>query len=132
MEVRGNGEVFRERCINPLGPVRAVKIISKPSTPQHDTPLDYGRELAAIGLFSKKEEYEQFFVTSDGWYDDPDNVYISMEFIEHGNLQQHLTRPLPEAEAKLIVQQVITGVKYMHQENYAHRDLKPAASQVTL
>ncbi|PPJ54317.1 hypothetical protein CBER1_06138 [Cercospora berteroae] len=127
----GYGEVFRERCISPPGPVRAVKVISKPSVPQYGTPLDYGRELAAIGLFSM-EDYEPFFVQSHGWYDDPENVYISMENIEHGSLQQHLTRPLREAEARSIVQQVLTGVEYMHQANYAHRDLKPAASQITL
>ncbi|GIZ41066.1 hypothetical protein CKM354_000438200 [Cercospora kikuchii] len=123
----GFGSVFRETCVDGEGAlVRAVKIISKPSTPQHGTPLDYGRELAAIGLFSTTEKYERFFVKSDGWYDDSENVYISMEFMAYGSLQQHLTQPLPEAEARLIVEQVLTGVNYMHQENYAHRDLKPA------
>jgi serine/threonine protein kinase len=73
-------------------------------------------------------QYRQYFVRSSGWYDDARNVFIAMEFVKHGDLQQYVGRPMPEAEMQLIVSQVLSGLSYMHNLNYAHRDLKPAVS----
>lgn len=48
-----------------------------------------------------------------------------MEYIRHGDLQQYLTQPLAETEAKQIVCQILEGLECMHDNGFAHRDLKP-------
>ena len=61
-----------------------------------------------------------------GWYESDNFVFIAMEYIEHGNLESHLTGPLPETEAREITHQVAEGLRDLHANNFAHRDLKPA------
>ena len=64
-----------------------------------------------------------------GWYETDDHVYIAMEFHKFGSLDQYLApmhAPLPEAEVKIILEQVIKALEYMHGLHFMHRDLKPA------
>ncbi|GIZ39637.1 hypothetical protein CKM354_000301200 [Cercospora kikuchii] len=49
-----------------------------------------------------------------------------MQFVNHGDLQQHVGSPMPEKEVQMIVSQVLGGLACMHEFGYAHRDLKPA------
>jgi len=64
-------------------------------------------------------------VRSYGWFETPQAIYITMEYLAHGDLKKHLVRPLPEDEARTIGRQVLEGLKYMHENGFAHRDLKP-------
>jgi serine/threonine protein kinase len=50
-----------------------------------------------------------------------------MEYLEHGDLLTYLHQrpPLPEAEAKHIAYQILDGLSLMHENGFAHRDLKP-------
>jgi len=52
-----------------------------------------------------------------------------MEYCEFGDLYQYLaatpTKSLNEREATTIIFQVLMGVRYMHENQFAHRDLKP-------
>lgn len=50
-----------------------------------------------------------------------------MEYCEFGDLQGYLSSmpPLLETEAQVIIFQTLEGVRYMHDNNFAHRDLKP-------
>ena len=51
-----------------------------------------------------------------------------MEYCELGDFQSYLssTPPLPEIQAQEITFQTLEGVRYMHENEFAHRDLKPA------
>jgi serine/threonine protein kinase len=49
-----------------------------------------------------------------------------MEYFENGDLQRYLNHPFPEPEAKEIVYQILEGLRFMHKNSFAHRDLKPA------
>ncbi|KAK1758922.1 kinase-like domain-containing protein [Echria macrotheca] len=117
------GIVYKERCEGASpSRVRAVKEIKKCAVGGEE--IDHTRELEAIAKFSHPR-YAHCFVRSHGWYGYGDAVYITMEYLEHGDLQRYLTRPLPEAEAREITSQVLEGLKHMHDNRFVHRDLKP-------
>jgi serine/threonine protein kinase len=67
-------------------------------------------------------------VRSFGWYEDDANVFIAMEYFPHGDLQSYLLSPIPEGEVKEIASQVLEGLAFMHDNGFAHRDLKPTVS----
>lgn len=48
-----------------------------------------------------------------------------MEYLELGDLQNYLSRPLHESDARDITSQVLEGLQIMHENNFVHRDLKP-------
>ncbi|CAG7926306.1 unnamed protein product [Penicillium olsonii] len=103
--------------------VRAVKQIDLDT--QHGS-IDYNRELEAIAKFSHAR-YERCFVKSFGWYECPGKLFIAMEYLENGDLFGYLHQrpPLPETEAKEITYQILEGLGMMHENGFAHRDLKP-------
>ncbi|KAK3678205.1 hypothetical protein LTR78_002301 [Recurvomyces mirabilis] len=133
----GFGTVYKEEAVSGemVGALRAVKSIYKPLLRRAGT-INYERELEAVARFSQQKAnhlclpllsrpYELFFVLSYGWYDTPNAVLVVMEFVQHGDLQQHLSSPLPEPEVQQIIRQTLQGLEYMHDLGYAHRDLKP-------
>ncbi|ORY61767.1 kinase-like domain-containing protein [Pseudomassariella vexata] len=113
------GTVFRERCDQRL---RAVKAIKKCVVVGEE--LDYARELEAIIKFSHPK-YSHCFVRSYGWFESADSVFITMEYLRHGDLQKRLTQPLPEGQARQIIAQVLEGLQHMHNNGFVHRELKP-------
>ncbi|CAH0033640.1 unnamed protein product [Clonostachys rhizophaga] len=106
------------------GRLRAVKEITK-SREGKRSEIDYNRELEAIAKFSHSK-YVHCFVQSFGWYESENTIFITMEYIEKGDLQSYLVRPFPEEEVKQIAFQLLEGLEYMHENGFAHRDLKPA------
>ncbi|CUS12982.1 unnamed protein product, partial [Tuber aestivum] len=60
-----------------------------------------------------------------GWYERNETLYIAMEYIEMGDLRKHISKPLPEKTVQLITNQLLEGLKVMHEKGIAHRDLKP-------
>lgn len=63
---------------------------------------------------------------SFGWYDGDDSIFITMEYLPNGDLHKYLKSPLPEKEGQEIVFQILEGLHFMHDNGFAHRDLKPA------
>lgn len=56
---------------------------------------------------------------------------LSLGYLELGDLQDYLlgqSQPLPEFEAQCIMSQILEGLDLMHENGYAHRDLKPNVS----
>lgn len=61
-----------------------------------------------------------------GWNEDVGSLLIGMEYIELGNLEQSLARRRwDETDIKATATQLLNGLKVMHGEGIAHRDLKP-------
>ncbi|OCK79105.1 WD40 repeat-like protein [Lepidopterella palustris CBS 459.81] len=119
----GFGSVWLEKCHEPnrRAEVRAVKQI-----PMGLDDMKYTRELEAMAKFSQSR-YQIFFVMSFGWYRGPETLYIAMEYFELGDLHSYLasTAALPEQDAKEIAVQILEGLNCMHENEFAHRDLKP-------
>ncbi|OQE20308.1 hypothetical protein PENSTE_c013G05668 [Penicillium steckii] len=103
--------------------LRAVKQIE---TGGRFARIDFNRELEAIAKFSHPK-YERCFVKSFGWYNTPDNLFISMEYMDLGDLHDYLLdRPaLPESQVQDISYQILEGLQMMHENEFIHRDLKP-------
>ncbi|CAG7982470.1 unnamed protein product [Penicillium salamii] len=72
-------------------------------------------------------QYERCFVKSFGWYECPGKLFIAMEYLENGDLFAYLYQrpPLPETETKEVTYQILEGLGMMHENGFAHRDLKP-------
>lgn len=85
---------------------------------------------------------EAVFVTFLGWFQTENAMYLAMEYIPLGDLESNLQEleksrhteydtegktkgVLSKEEVKDITTQILEGVKIMHTEGFAHRDLKP-------
>jgi serine/threonine protein kinase len=105
---------------------RAVKRLW---TSESTLKKEYQRELEALVEFSKPKYREAaVFVEFLGWFEDFQSVYLAMEYIPLGDLEQHVPQssgPLVEPEIKAITKQILEGLKIMHLESFVHRDLKP-------
>jgi len=49
-----------------------------------------------------------------------------MEYLGEGDLTKHIGTPLPQETVQNISKQILEGLRVMHQQGIAHRDLKPA------
>ena len=112
------GEVWLE--VEDDGSERAVKKISKSKCTLNR--IDYVKELAAMAVLSK---HDGIFVQLDGWFEADDYVYVAMEYFPLGDLQRYMDAPIPETQVKIIMFQLLEGLKIMHQNSFTHRDLKP-------
>lgn len=68
-------------------------------------------------------------------------MFLAMEYMPLGDLEQNLQEienspthdgpPLSEEEVQEITRQILEGLKIMHAEGFAHRDLKPQVWMVS-
>mgnify|MGYP001057117960 CR=1 FL=1 len=60
-------------------------------------------------------------------YESNSDLYLVLDHVEGGELFDYLVKRgrLPEREALIFFQQVISGLDYCHQHLVCHRDLKP-------
>ena len=60
------------------------------------------------------------------FFEDAKNVYIILELCEDGNLNDHFkkSKTLKESEVRMYTRQMISALKYCHDRNIIHRDLK--------
>lgn len=144
----GFGVVWKETLLSGESDVkeRAVKMIKK--RVNKSKPFDYRRELEAIAKFSHPKvgatvpsclplmprQYNPYFVESYGWFESDESVFIIMEYLPHGDLQEQLAdlSSLPELDVQKISFQVLEGLAFMHDNDFAHRDLKPSVRYVMI
>src|ERR1700753_1655274 len=53
-----------------------------------------------------------------------------MEYFQHGTLDLYIQDKLTETDARIIAQQLLEGLRIMHEEHFTHRDLKPQVSRL--
>lgn len=61
-----------------------------------------------------------------GWFEDPSNLFLSIEYFELGDLERYITEVITEDDVKDIIKDVLNGLRIMYSENFAYRDLKPS------
>jgi len=57
---------------------------------------------------------------------DDGRAYLSMEYIDGGDLEQRLRRPLSESQAIRMLEDLARCLSYVHKHHVIHRDIKPA------
>lgn len=73
------------------------------------------------------DQHPRLFVQFLCWFEDPHSIYIAMEYIAHGDLDQYLKEHGSKAatEAQEITFQILEGLVVLHEREICHRDLKP-------
>ncbi|KAK5043514.1 hypothetical protein LTR84_011928 [Exophiala bonariae] len=127
------GVVYRERWkedkrVDDKG-TRVVKVIdrAKIQSGQRGGPQNDGPKYQDTGLF----------VYFHGWYESANlaKVTLVMEDIPRGNLGKWVENhggKLAEDGVIEIASQMLTALKYMHEDNFIHRDLKPEVRGLVL
>ncbi|KAJ4172892.1 hypothetical protein NW754_003097 [Fusarium falciforme] len=120
----GQGRVVLQTCTRGSRGYaqRAVKMIPL----KEGGRREYLRELEAIIKFSH-DKYAKHFAKTMGYYTSKRTLYIAMEYFSKGDLGTYALEyaPLPEDECREIASQILRGLATMHQERFAHRDVKP-------
>ncbi|KAG0643277.1 kinase-like domain-containing protein, partial [Tuber brumale] len=116
---KGGFGVVNRQIQKDTGCYRAVKTIDK----RLPHKIDYSRELLVMAILAKRPS---LFVEFLGWFEEPETLYIAMEYLGEGDLTKHISTPLPQQTVRTISKQILEGLEVMHQLGIAHRDLKPA------
>jgi serine/threonine protein kinase len=72
-------------------------------------------------------------VKSFGWFENPISIFITMEYCRHGDLHHYLIsqRTVAVEDVQQLTYQMLEALDQMHQNDFAHRDLKPGV-RITL
>ena len=60
-----------------------------------------------------------------GLHTDKTYVYIIMDYMKLGDLGRYIDFIWEEDDTKFVVQQLLSGLSFMHENGITHRDLKP-------
>lgn len=73
----------------------------------------------------------RLFVQFLCWFENTHSIYIAIEYIPHGDLDQYLQqhRSKAAAEAQEITYQILQGLAVVHERDICHRDLKPKVKE---
>ena len=64
-----------------------------------------------------------------GLHADNHFVYIFMDYMKLGDLGKYIDFIWEEDDTKLVAQQLLSGLSFMHENGITHRDLKPAVRE---
>mmetsp|Transcript_34149 Transcript_34149/g.93912 ORF Transcript_34149/g.93912 Transcript_34149/m.93912 type:complete len:530 (-) Transcript_34149:392-1981(-) len=100
----------------------AIKILNRNRIRQLDMDEKVRREIKILKLFYHPHIIRLYEVIYT-----PTDIYMVMEFVPGGELFDFIVSNgrLSEPRARVMFQQLISGVEYCHQHMVVHRDLKP-------
>lgn len=100
----------------------AIKILSKAFLLDTQSVERFTREVTLISKIKHQNIVEFVEMLSD------DNlIYLVMEYCSRGDLFKFMNEhsPLNETSARVIFQQIISGIDFLHTLGIVHRDIKP-------
>ncbi|XP_070579123.1 testis-specific serine/threonine-protein kinase 3-like [Ptychodera flava] len=100
----------------------AVKIIDRRRAPRDFLESFLPRELDIISGVQHENIIETY-----GHFEHGSKVFIIQEYAENGDLLSYVRRAgsaLPERQAKHWIRETTCGLRYLHKQGIAHRDLK--------
>lgn len=106
---------------NKVQSILACKIVDKTSTPTVFLKNFFQRELDIIRHLNHPSIIQIHSLLQCG-----EKIFIFMRYAENGDLFNYVNNagPIPENQCKIWTQQLVNGLKYLHKQNIAHRDLK--------
>lgn len=108
--------------------IRKVQLLtaSKPAPGNDGTPNRDALRIANEGKIMRSLQHPCVVQMHDV-IDSADSVFIMLELMHGGDLLSRIVgrKRLPERTAKLYFVQLCQAVKYLHDKNVTHRDLKP-------
>lgn len=123
----GMGIVYKARDVD-LKRLVALKMIRPDQVISHDALMLFRAEAEAVARFQHPNVVQIFRV---GEHDG--RPYLSLEFVDGGNLHQKLDgAPQPAAQAAALVETLAKAVAEAHKKNIVHRDLKPSNILLTI
>lgn len=102
------------------GAKRAVKIINRTSNAKE---LEFvQREINVLLSISHKNIVQTYDI-----FDERDKIFLVLEYVSGGDFFDYMAArtKLPELPSKVILHQILEGLKYLHENNIVHRDIKP-------
>lgn len=118
------GLVFRARDIS-TGDIYALKQVKLDQHSKHGFPVTSLREISTLLSLSHPNVVAVREVVVGAA---TDSIYIVMEYANADlfSILERLTRPYHASEIKTLLQQLLHGVAYLHDNWVVHRDLKPS------
>ena len=114
------GKVFKAREIS-TGRVLAVKKIQI-----NNSLTKYKKTIKEINLLKNLDHPN--IVKFYDFFEEEENIYLMMEFLEGCTLKQYIqkTEVISENNARIIIKQLLTALSYLHYAcDICHRDIKP-------
>ena len=99
----------------------AIKIINK-----REAKIELISKMKEEVLILKQLKHENIVQYLD-YTETISKLYITMEYIKYGTLNQYIKRNknIKEKEARIIIERLISAVEYLHNKQICHRDIKP-------
>jgi eukaryotic-like serine/threonine-protein kinase len=102
--------------------IKTVRLLDPDDAEAHDALARFKNEAQAAGRLSHRN-----IVSVYDYGESDENAYIVMEFVEGQSLKQCLDagQRFPLAETVRIMEHLLAGLQYSHDQGVMHRDIKP-------